>query len=833
MRTPIHDTASQSEPLLMERMKAHGCSPRFISIIGSLFFGGSSRATVNGEMTESILRKRGLFQGSLLAPFLYNLYSNNMYEHIVEQEVETIPRMMAFADDIALPVAKGENEWSKAQTSFDGVQEWAVVHSMSVNARKSGVVMKGGPRVATSNRFAALAELQVREERRQRQEQQQRAKQSFVDLFGQCVQPTPVAEELSRDCQDQDNSEVLVEETTESIPSVVTKNGDVIESVPSYKYLGVDVGANGIQVASTFERMVSKALTALSLLEARGGTWGPGLKLHVYRTFVRPTLEYAAPLVYTYMQAYPSAKLTAAWVEAQKVHERALVFITGGTHVRNKVIHLAMLALETTEQRFSYLRDSFQAHLDRICESDTIVGKCRRRLEDEPRPTRDRSLMVHFGKSGKLRSYERMVAAWSEYQDWKHEGRIMRRNPNNPGSTLPFVAAPSFKTFSRLLLLDEHQVKSPLARYILAKSRTGHGLGVDKVVNISDKGMRRLLMDWRRNQYGFRRGRMQPECPRGGHEYRRTCMKRCSLIMQPNVEDCAWQKYLKEEREFEARWQDASGYTIIDSLINNQEFKEAARILNMLYIRMYGSITEKYLDGFVTSEAVSSSSQQDPTLSTRTHVSNPLQTPSNTVESSQVALEDPWWACAEGASPTSTPSLHPEITSTEPASSQQFIPSHHSHLPSLTPRLSDAARAQLTTSPETPTNSIPSSLFSNIPPSIGLPWYHSTIWGQEELPPPPPPPFIPIPGAIPTLQDDPATHTGPDSSQDEAFALDERVFHIDLTNPTHTPRQRLQYQQEVLEGLGQMDRSFLTRRHFELLLEEADGQDGAPGAPVV
>ncbi len=695
-----------SLPLLIERMREHGCSKRFISIVGSLFYGGTSRACVNGELTEPIKRGRGLFQGSLLAPFLYNLYSNNLYENISSEEDEDVPKMLAFADDVALPITKGSGEWTKAQKCFDGVQTWATNHSMMINASKSGVVM-GGTRSAIpqSNRFDALAELQAQEERHQQHQSHNMAKVSFMELFGK---QRPVQEEREPESEPAASAtpgdtttpnQPIESDVVDHTPSVVTSSGDVVCTVPSYKYLGVDFGPQGVQFASTLSRMVRKAKGAMQVLEGRGSEWGPSLKLHVYKTFVRPTLEYGAPLTYTYLMAYPNARLISVWREAQEIHRSAMSFILGSQRIVNQKIHLSMLALETTEERFAYLADSFRIHLDRIAGSGTFLAKCRAKLESEPRPTRDRSLMIHFGKSAQVKAYDRMVKAWNQCEDWIHDGRVLKKNPNRPYSE-DFQQAPSFKVFAKVLHLDSLQVNCILARYILPKSRTGQGVGVDKVVNIQERCMRRLLMDWRRNTYGHWRGHTRPTCPRGGHDFNRKCLKRCMLVQSANVEENQWLRYEREAREFEDRWSDASGYTIIDSLLNNQDFQDAATLLNFLYIHLFGSMRDVYYSGIHVQH------------STHTNPTNP-STSSNT-----------------------------DDTQT--------------------------------------TNTIPSSILQHSADISNQGW------------------------------------------------TDTRARRIDFNNPHHTPTQHIQYQQDILEGMDDLDRGFLSRKDFEVLMDEEEARHDPP-----
>ncbi|KAJ9052501.1 hypothetical protein DSO57_1033487 [Entomophthora muscae] len=45
-----------------------------ISLIMSLFMNGGSKIAVNGELTRFVPKERGLFQGSILSPLLFNIF---------------------------------------------------------------------------------------------------------------------------------------------------------------------------------------------------------------------------------------------------------------------------------------------------------------------------------------------------------------------------------------------------------------------------------------------------------------------------------------------------------------------------------------------------------------------------------------------------------------------------------------------------------------------------------------------------------------------------------------------------------------------------------------
>ena len=59
-------------------MKARKASDQVLALVDALFLSTSSKVVVNGTQTESILLTRGLFQGSLLSPLLFDIFIDDL-----------------------------------------------------------------------------------------------------------------------------------------------------------------------------------------------------------------------------------------------------------------------------------------------------------------------------------------------------------------------------------------------------------------------------------------------------------------------------------------------------------------------------------------------------------------------------------------------------------------------------------------------------------------------------------------------------------------------------------------------------------------------------------
>jgi hypothetical protein len=120
---------------LMDILTARGCPRHTRQIIYSLMMQNcSSVITINqSKGSEEIPRMKGLFQGSILSPLLFNLFIDPLALELAERSPKT--KTLLFADDIAI---KARN-WGDAQIAMDICQDWAVKNSQIWGIHKCGV----------------------------------------------------------------------------------------------------------------------------------------------------------------------------------------------------------------------------------------------------------------------------------------------------------------------------------------------------------------------------------------------------------------------------------------------------------------------------------------------------------------------------------------------------------------------------------------------------------------------------------------------------------------------------------------------------------------------
>lgn len=209
---------------LLDKLQRRGTPAALIQLVDSLFSSCSSQMIVNQNVGPLFSRSVGLFQGSILSPWLFNVYIDDLAEDLARIDPQsTIPPLLLFADDIKLQ----PSSVSTAKRMLAIVQTWSVFNGINVNVNKSAVIDH------PSTRSLSLA-----------------------------------------------------------------LNGAPLPLVSSYDYLGMPYTANGIDFTSfvaTVTRRTQKLFFA-STRNSRG--WSPFIRLHIFKTLLRSTYEYALSLLF-------------------------------------------------------------------------------------------------------------------------------------------------------------------------------------------------------------------------------------------------------------------------------------------------------------------------------------------------------------------------------------------------------------------------------------------------------------------------------------------------------------------------------------------------------
>lgn len=397
---------------LRERMVDRG----EISLITSLFGGCSTIPVINGRKLRPVQMLRGLFQGSILSPMLFNIFIDDLSRNLSRRSLmrSLIINHLLLADDLQL-IAETLKHLEELLQVFNN---WAMANGMEPCASKSGLT---GPSIS-------------------------------------CIQ----RERLQL-------------------------GGEPIPIVHEYKYVGFMQDKNGINWASHFKRLLDKATKLLSFCQANGSSWPEWVKLMIYKSFIRPSFEYGAPLVVS----IPPQMTTDIFQQLNDFNSRCLKWIV--PYGSNTTIISTVIGLPTIQNRFKTLACLFVQHLNTM-NSDNPCTRITAQLQESIPWVAN----VILPRAQRNQLYKDMIKQVTPDLTM----RTLIRRWNNEKLT----------NGSRTGQLVQH-------------SRVGSS-GPDFTVCIRDRALRQAALSWRTNSWGLRR-----ICP-SGHIFRKSCISNCLSEIQ-------------------------------------------------------------------------------------------------------------------------------------------------------------------------------------------------------------------------------------------------------------------------------------------------------------
>jgi hypothetical protein len=129
--------------LLFQKLTERGVPTAIRTVLFSLFAHCRSQIAVNGGLSETFERYTGIFQGSLLAPMLWNVYIDDLATIINGSEAEAYPHALFFADDIKLQY-RPETQDTLIQMHLDIISQWCIAHNMKPGINKCGIIHAPG-----------------------------------------------------------------------------------------------------------------------------------------------------------------------------------------------------------------------------------------------------------------------------------------------------------------------------------------------------------------------------------------------------------------------------------------------------------------------------------------------------------------------------------------------------------------------------------------------------------------------------------------------------------------------------------------------------------------
>jgi len=445
--------------ILLKKLWTKLPCPVLLYLIHSLFTSCSSQVVVNGQLSEPFIRKFGLFQGSLLAPWLFDVYIDDLAESVAmlaQPSDSPIPPGLFFADDIQL-LAKAILE---AQVLIDVVVHWCHHNHMSINMKKS----------------------------------------AFTSLISDVV---------------------------------LYINDEPLSQVKQYKYLGLPQTASTINWSNYVDACLQKSNKFLAALKLSTAHWPSWAKLAVYRSFLRPLMEYAAPLLWQYAKvSHSSLYIKPFFSSYQSLQDEALIWIFN-KKTPLPVLH-SIAALPKIADRFLGLATLFTRHIQKLDSSNPVVcllGYCKIHC---PWPD---TLLTPRTISTEL---------FSLY----------------PDASLATLTHDKLQLFLKKLYVDQFNNSSTLASYILPTCRV-HSIGVDKLI-FTQSSILTLALSWRCNHFG-----LNTSCIVCNEFFTRAHVLDCALLDDcPLITPMLMSDFLAEKLAF----YDRTNYSLPDFLLNHCQY---------------------------------------------------------------------------------------------------------------------------------------------------------------------------------------------------------------------------------------------------------------------
>lgn len=127
----------------MEILKKCGIDDRDLKIIRNLYWNQSATIKVDGEQTEDIQIQRGVRQGCIVSPILFNIYSEQIFLEALEDAEEVIPingtrlNNIRYADDTLIFADSAEG----LQTLVNKVANVSRKYGLDINSKKTKCIL--------------------------------------------------------------------------------------------------------------------------------------------------------------------------------------------------------------------------------------------------------------------------------------------------------------------------------------------------------------------------------------------------------------------------------------------------------------------------------------------------------------------------------------------------------------------------------------------------------------------------------------------------------------------------------------------------------------------
>lgn len=264
---------------------------------------------VNHTLTSTIQRQRGLFQGSIIAPFLFNLYIDDL--------AEAIDELGAVQNPLDAPTTTAGNNASEPECT---------------------------------QRFHFPPGLLFADD---------------VVLFAKLIRHMQALLALVQSWSDDNGMTIGIDKCGTFSDEQLQINDKAIPVVQTYKYLGFPTTQRGIAWQQHVDDGATKASKLLRFLQQWSDTWPEYVRLAIGRAFVRPIFEYGAQLIY-HLHSTRHVSLD----KMRHMTDEMTTWVTG-IHGRNAAAR-ALCDVPLADDRCFALAVTFIRHVDNAAADNPI-----------------------------------------------------------------------------------------------------------------------------------------------------------------------------------------------------------------------------------------------------------------------------------------------------------------------------------------------------------------------------------------------------------------------------------------------------------------------------
>eukprot|EP00833_Pecoramyces_ruminatium_P015064 jgi/Orpsp1_1/1189096/evm.model.d7180000069483.1 len=321
--------------LLVNKLIKRKVPSGMVSIITSLFTECTTTVLVNQTFTKEIKLERGLLQGSILSPLLFNVFIDDLAQQLTDTYPnDPLPHCLLYADDIKL----NHNNIKDLQNMLDICSNWAEINGMEFNINKSAYLLKShnnSPICNTYNgygygsgyRFSSVVNFGSGSRSGSGSGSGSGGRSGSGSGSGSGGRSGSGSGSgsggRSGSGGDSDNGggqgtnfiysyfNNNVQDSMNNIELYLKINNkkELLKGQYSYDYLGFPHTTNGIQWKKHLEDSASKALSILKSIHFRNDVLPHYIRLIIFKTFIRPLMEHGACLAFYWMDENDLNKL--------------------------------------------------------------------------------------------------------------------------------------------------------------------------------------------------------------------------------------------------------------------------------------------------------------------------------------------------------------------------------------------------------------------------------------------------------------------------------------------------------------------------------------------